>query len=95
MAIQGCQMTITRAGEHDGDEGDGGAAQQAEALLEGAHGDDQVEADGRGQVADLQVEDHDQAEQHLVVKRDAAATVAKLARRIKDLGYDVQYQVAA
>jgi transposase len=30
-----------------------------------------------------------------LVKRDAAATVAKLARRIKDLGYDVQYQAAA
>ena len=30
-----------------------------------------------------------------LVKRDAAGTVAKLARRIKDLGYDVQYQAAA
>ena len=30
-----------------------------------------------------------------LVKRDAATTVAKLARRIKDLGYDVQYQAAA
>jgi transposase len=30
-----------------------------------------------------------------LVKRDAAATVAKLARRIKDLGYEVQYQAAA
>ena len=39
----------------------------AEALLEGAHGDDQVQPHGRRQIADLQVEDHDQAEQHLVV----------------------------
>jgi transposase len=30
-----------------------------------------------------------------LVKRDAAGTVAKLARRIKELGYDVQYQAAA
>jgi hypothetical protein len=30
-----------------------------------------------------------------LIKRDAAATVAKLARRIKDLGYDVQYKAAA
>jgi hypothetical protein len=30
-----------------------------------------------------------------LAKRDAAATVAKLARRIKDLGYEVQYQAAA
>jgi len=30
-----------------------------------------------------------------LIKRDAATTVAKLARRIKDLGYDVQYQAAA
>ena len=30
-----------------------------------------------------------------LVKRDAAGTVAKLARRIKDLGYEVQYQAAA
>ncbi|MGD0026945.1 MAG: hypothetical protein ABSC37_20385 [Xanthobacteraceae bacterium] len=28
-------------------------------------------------------------------KRDAARTVAKLARRIKALGYDVQYHAAA
>ena len=30
-----------------------------------------------------------------LVKRDAARTVAKLARRISALGYDVQYQMAA
>ena len=36
----------------------------------------------------------DLGDNHLV-KRDAAATVAKLARRIKDLGYDVQYQAVA
>jgi hypothetical protein len=30
-----------------------------------------------------------------LAKRDAAATVAKLARRIKDLGYEVQYRAAA
>jgi transposase len=32
--------------------------------------------------------------EHLV-KRDAAKTVAKLAKRIKDLGYDIHYQAAA
>jgi transposase len=30
-----------------------------------------------------------------LVKRDAARTVAKLARRIKDLGFDVQYRATA
>jgi transposase len=30
-----------------------------------------------------------------LVKRDAAGTVAKLARRIKDLGFDVQYRATA
>jgi transposase len=30
-----------------------------------------------------------------LVKRDAAKTVARLARRIKDLGYDVHHQAAA
>ena len=30
-----------------------------------------------------------------LIKRNAATTVAKLAQRIKDLGYDVQYQAAA
>jgi len=30
-----------------------------------------------------------------LVKHDAAKTVARLAKRIKDLGYDVQYQAAA
>jgi hypothetical protein len=30
-----------------------------------------------------------------LVKRDAAKMAAKLARRIKDLGFDVQYRAAA
>ena len=30
-----------------------------------------------------------------LVKRDAAKTAARLARRIKDLGFDVQYRAAA
>ena len=30
-----------------------------------------------------------------LVKRDPARTVAKLARRIKDLGFDVQYRATA
>jgi transposase len=30
-----------------------------------------------------------------LVKRDAATVAAKLAKRIKELGYEVQYQLAA
>jgi len=37
---------------------------------------------------------HDLGPDHFV-KRDVAATAAKLAQRIKDLGYDVQYSAAA
>lgn len=48
-----------KAQQHQDDERDRRAAEQAETLLERAHRHDQVEPDRRRQIADLQVQDHD------------------------------------
>lgn len=48
-----------KAEQHQDDERNRRLAQQAEVLLERAHCHDQVQPHRRGQVADLQVQDHD------------------------------------